>query len=82
MRIVATDDDDTQDFGKVELRDSGNTGRKTPHCNEHGAMNKVYDDGQNEYWACKAINERGPGAKEVVDKCDAGCREVQSDEYR
>lgn len=46
-------DDGNSNFEKVEFRDSGNTGTDTPHCTDHGAMNKVAAWENNEgMWRC------------------------------
>lgn len=53
-----------------------NTGRLTPHCKLHGAMNKVSKDG---YWRCIRA-ERNPEyehlwSDEYEGDCRAGCIE-------
>lgn len=61
-------DDGNSDFEKVELRDSGNTGKDTPHCRVHGAMNKVASWEDNEgMWRCLQ--------SESTADCRAGCIE-------
>lgn len=64
------------DFNLVYLNDSGNTGRLTPHCKEHGAMNKF----TNVIWRCcctYGFKYRGKNQyPELKDNnCLAGCEE-------
>lgn len=69
-------DDGNSNFQKVELRDSGNTGTDTPHCSEHGAMNKITSwDEREGIWRCQDITERGEKHLEIEDTCRAGCIE-------
>lgn len=56
MRIVTINDNNTR-FDLVVLKDACLTGRKTPHCKKHGAMNKVSEV----YWRC------------LYPGCRAGC---------
>lgn len=64
--IIKTIEDNNTNFEIVKLKDSGNTGRLTPHCSTHGAMNKVsrYPNGGG-LWRCH--NKR----------CRAGCEEIK-----
>ena len=48
------------DFSLVELSDDGDTGKLTPHCKIHRAMNKVSSSG---IWRC------------LQSSCRAGCIE-------
>lgn len=68
---IKTIDDNNTNFDLVELRDDGIIGRLTPHCKNHGAMNKVskFKDGKGGYWRCNALGG-----------CRAGCIEEDLNE--
>ena len=72
------------DFNLVELRDSGNIGRLTPHCIIHGAMNTMIKG----LWRCFTMYSGNPdgeypkGVKPIKFKervCDACCVEEQNE---
>lgn len=52
----------------------------TPHCNNHGAMNKITKDG---FWRCisvsgyqKIINGNAVSEKHVETVCRSGCKQM------
>ena len=60
----------------VHLIDSGNIGRLTPHCKEHGAMNKMTEDG---IWRCVSHYQHNwKTGRTKENACLAGCQERQS----
>jgi len=67
-------EDGNSNFELVELRDFGNTGRKTPHCKNHGAMLKVSEYG---FWRCIMAKPLEPDklTDEYEGDCRAGCQE-------
>ena len=71
MKIIPLKD---SDFSLVELRDSGNIGRDTPHCNLHGAMNNFTADG---IWRCCSTYRWIDYKKDHLkaNDCLAGCQE-------
>ena len=80
MKIVPIKDGNSR-FDIVELKDSGNTGRLTPHCKLHGAMNMVSESG---LWRCLRA-ERNQEYKhlwtdEYEGDCRAGCVEVKEND--
>ncbi|WP_226006052.1 hypothetical protein [Natrinema salinisoli] len=64
-----------QDFSKVVVK--GPRYNRKPYCREHGALNKVYVDEEKAFWQCQAITERGDGHLEIVETCDAACKEIE-----
>lgn len=66
--LIRTIEDNNTNFNLVELRDDSNIGKKTPHCNNHGAMNKVskFKGSKGGYWRCNALGG-----------CRAGCIEEE-----
>ncbi len=65
--ILKPIEDNNTDFNLVYLDDVGKTGKQTPHCKIHKAMNKVsvFDDENKRggYWRC------------LQAQCRAGCIE-------
>lgn len=70
MKTYVEINDTNSNFDLVLLSDSGNTGNLTPHCKNHGAMNKVsiHEDGGG-YWRCLQSSKT---------ECRAGCNEKRS----
>ena len=64
------------DMSLVVLKDSGNIGRKTPHCLEHGAMLKMTEEG---IWRCMTTYSYDYSDKSNIkvmrEGCRAGCAE-------
>jgi hypothetical protein len=61
------------DLSLVEMRDDGNTGRLTPHCRLHGAMNKINENG---VWRCihtYRMEQTETRPKLIENNCRAGC---------
>jgi len=66
MILVSINDNNT-DFDKVVLK-STNSCQPTPHCKQHGAMNKVSVFENGGYWRCCTTGG---------DVCRAGCIETK-----
>lgn len=62
--------DNSADFGKVFLSSKDKTLQLTPHCKQHGAMNKVsvFKEGGG-YWRCCTTD---------CTICKAGCIEIKT----
>lgn len=77
------------EHGEIELvvlRSNNGGGRLTPHCEKHGAMNKITKDG---FWRCLTVtgykpvnNGNAKGGTHVETICRAGCKEVNSNEIK
>ena len=64
MKIGCIMDDNT-DFIAVRLKENYNSNRYTPHCDKHGAMNKVSSFNEGGYWRC------------LQGQCRSGCIEIK-----
>ena len=76
MRIEEIQD---ADFSLVKLRTTSDY-NPTPHCDKHGAMNRITKDG---FWRCitvsgfkRIVNGNSVSEKHVETICRAGCYQI------
>ena len=69
--IIKPIEDNNSDFAKVFIQSTHPDIIPTPHCKDHGSMNKVSNFEAGGYWRCISSVSKG-----LDNMCRAGCIQI------